>query len=81
MRRWRFGDICAAGLFFALAALFGWGFTIGFSDPHCTLAGLQPCSLSDMELRTYDLPLTAGLAVVFFGLGLRVLWGMRHGED
>ena len=81
MRQWRFGDICAAGLFFILAALFGWGFAIGVSDAHCTLDGTQPCSLSDMEVRSYSLPLTAGLAVLFLGLGLRVLWGMRHGED
>jgi hypothetical protein len=80
MRRWNFADICTAGFFFAVAALFAWVAYDGLMDARCTLDGTQPCSISDMESRTYGMPLIGCFAIAGVILGLRVLSNMRHGE-
>jgi hypothetical protein len=81
MGRWNFRDVATAGFFFILAAFLAWSFFAGFADSFCTLDATRPCSLGDMERRTWGLPITAGLAVLLFGMGIRVIWGMRHGEE
>ena len=81
MGRWKLSDIATAGFFFTLAAFFAWSAFAGISDSLCTLDGTKPCSLGDMERRTLGLPITAGVAVLLLGMGIRVIWGMRHGEE
>ena len=81
MGRWKLSDVATAGFFFTLAALLTWLFFEEFSDSFCTLDATKPCSLGDMDRRTWGLPITAGLAVLLVGMGLRVIWGMRHGEE
>lgn len=81
MGRWKLSDVATAGFFFILAALFTWSAFEDFSDSFYTLGATKPCSLGDMERRTWGLPITAGLAVLLIGMGIRVIWGMRNGED
>lgn len=73
-------DTLCAAFFLAISGFFVWGFFIEMMATQCTPGSTLPCSIGDMERRTLDAPFLGGMAVLFFGLAMRLIWGMRHGE-
>jgi hypothetical protein len=67
MQRHAFANIATAAFFFVLAVLFSVFFLVDL------LLGFGV----PIEGRVTSI----GFAVLFGGLGYRVLWGMRHGDD
>jgi hypothetical protein len=80
MRRTTIPNIATAAFFFVLAALSVCGFFLTLGDTQCTIESAAPCSYRDMRVSTVSPALMLGFAVLLFGLGVRVIWGMRHGE-
>ena len=74
-------DALCALFFFAMAALFAWSFTYELMyGRDCLAPGQPPCRFEDVYFSSKEKPLMALLAVLCAGLGLRMLWGIRHGE-
>ena len=74
-------NVVTAVFFFALALLFAAGFLVQLVAPaSCGGVGQPPCGVRDTST-IIEGPLMVGFAVLCFGLGMRVIWGMRHGED
>ena len=80
MRRYAITDVALGLVFIGLAALVGWGtFVSSFSDATICPAGL-PCDFSALLHASVGTPIGAGAAILFLGIGGRMLWNVWRGQ-
>jgi hypothetical protein len=80
MRRYAITDVALGLVFVGLAALVGWGaFVSSFSDAGICPAGL-PCDFSALLHASVGTPIGIGAAVLFLGIGARMLWNVWRGQ-